>query len=295
MQHSYDKTLWRARFTDALQLIGEAAARLPVGASDPILCGESAVELYTGGLWATDDLELYIAQPRLLTAELFAVGFRWTHNPRYPGRGLWHPDLQVGVTITDDRAPLGLAARANLLTITIDVGPVDRVRTSLNVSGIEDVIAEQVASWRAHRVPSAYAATRIQVLVALARRGIGGPLRAGYLQRRLAHDTGGEVTFEATRPGEGAEYDAAPRIMALSSIGAVTNTWCVTRGVAFERAPNAPCRRRETSGRRVRHSNDEAGRGGGPWIDPAQIILFDGVQPMPPASAAGGQHPEGLE
>ena len=83
MQHSYDKTLWRARFTDALQLIGEAAARLPVGASDPILCGESAVELYTGGLWATDDLELYIAQPRLLTAELFAVGFRWTHSPRY--------------------------------------------------------------------------------------------------------------------------------------------------------------------------------------------------------------------
>ena len=83
MQHPFDQALWRASFIDALRLVGEAAARLPVGASDPILCGEFAVELYTGGLWATDDLELYVVQPRLLTAELFAVGFRWSHSPRY--------------------------------------------------------------------------------------------------------------------------------------------------------------------------------------------------------------------
>ena len=112
-------------------------------------------------------------------------------------------------------------------------------------------------------MPSAYAATRIQVLVALARRGIGGPFRAGYLQRRLAHDTGGEVTFEATWPGEGTEHDTAPRTMALSSMGAVTNTWCVTRGFAFERAPNAPCRRRERSGRRGPAQQRRSGKGRG--------------------------------
>ena len=192
MRHSCHQTLWRASFIDALQLVGAAAARLPVGAPDPVLCGESAVELYTGGLWATDDLDLYIAQPRLLIAELFAMGFRWTHSPRV-GRGLWHPELQMGVKITEDRAPLGPAELANLLTIATEGERVGRVRTSLKVIGIEDVIAEQVASWRTHRMPSTQTTTRIHMLIALARRGIGGPFRAGYLQRRLAHDTGGEV------------------------------------------------------------------------------------------------------
>jgi hypothetical protein len=211
MQHACDRTLWRTSFIDALQLVGAAAVRLPVGEPDPVLCGESAVELYTGGLWETDALELTVVQPHLLIAELFAVGFRCTHSPRYVGRGLWHPELQMGVKFSGDCAPLGPAERANLLTIAMDgdrVGPVPR---SLKVMGIEDVIAEQAASWRAHRAPSAQMTTRIQVLVALAHRGIGGPFRGGYLQRRLAYDTGGEVAFEATWPGEGTAHHTAPR------------------------------------------------------------------------------------
>jgi hypothetical protein len=136
----------------------------------------------------------------------------------------------MGVKITEDRPPLGPAELANLLTIATDGERMGRVRTSLKVIGIEDVIAEQVASWRTHRVPSAQATTRIQVLVALARCGIGGPFRAGYLQRRLAHDTRGEVAFEATWPGEGTEHDIAPRAMALSNMRAMANAWCVTSG-----------------------------------------------------------------
>jgi len=289
MQHPFDQALWRANFIDALRLVGEAAARLPVGASDPILCGESAVELYTGGLWATDDLELSVVQPRLLTPELFAGGFRWTHSPRFVGRGLWHPELQMGVKITEDHAPPGPAELANLLTIVTDDELVDRRRTSLKVISIEDVIAEQVASWRAHRVPSALATTRIQVLVALARRRIGGPFRAGYLQRRLAHDTGGEVAFEATWPGEGTEYDTTPRTMALSNMRAVANAWCVTSGLRFDRTPpRAPRRLRERSG----NGKNEMGREGGSRIVPARIISFDGMRPVSSVSTVSGQHPE---
>jgi hypothetical protein len=292
MQHSYDRTLWRARFIDALQLVGEAAARLPVGVPDPVLCGEAAIELYTGGLWATDDLELSVVQPRLLTAELFAVGFRWTHSSRCAGRSLWHPKLQMAIKITGDRAPLGAAELANLLTVATDSEPVDRNRAPLKVIGIEDVITEQVASWRTHRVPQAM--TRIQVLVALARRGIGGPLRGGYLQRRLAHDTGGEVAFETTWPAEGTAHDTAPRSMALSSMETVAKTWCVASGFTFERAPAHASRRpRERSGRRNQHSNDEASKEGGSGIVPARIIAFDGMQTVPFASMAGEHHPEG--
>jgi hypothetical protein len=290
MQHPCNRTLWRSSFIDALQLVGEAAARLPVGASDPVLCGESAVELYTGGLWATDDLELYVLQPRLMTAELFGVGFRWTHHPRHAVRGLWHPELRIRVELIDDRAPLGPAALANLLTVAMSVERVERVGTSLKVIGIEDVIAEQVTSWRTRRVPSAQATTRIQTLIALARRGIGGPFRTGYLQRRFAHDTGGEVAFEPTWPGEATEQDTVPRTMALSNMGTAASTWWVAHGYTLGREkPHASHRPRKGSGRTIHYGNNNTEREGGSGTAMARIIPFDGIQPLPSAS----QHPEG--
>ena len=100
--------------------------RLPVGEPDPVLCGESVVELYTGGPWETDALELTVVQPHLLIAELFAVGFR----------GLWHPELQMGAKISGDCAPLGPAERANLLTIAMDGDRAGPVPWSLKVMGI---------------------------------------------------------------------------------------------------------------------------------------------------------------
>jgi hypothetical protein len=288
MRHSRHRTLWRASFIDALQLVGAAAARLPVGAPDPVLCAESAVELYTGGLWATDDLDLYVSQPRLLIAELFVAGFRWTHRPRV-GRGLWHPELQIGVQITEDRAPLWPAEVANLLTIVTEGEGVNRVPTSLKVSGIEDVIAAQVASWRTHRMPSTQNIARVHMLIAVGRRGIGGPFRAGYLQRRLAYETGGEVAFEAAWPGHETEHDTAPRTMSLSTMQVVANTWSATHGFIFHRATAcAPRHPRGRSGKRIMHSNDETEREGGPEPFVARIIPFDGMQPVPPRD----QYPE---
>jgi hypothetical protein len=94
----------------------------------------------------------------------------------------------MGMKITENRAPLLPAEAANLLTIATEGGRVGRVGTSLKVIGIEDVIAQQVASWRSHRMPSTQTITRIHTLIVLARRGIGGPFRARYLQRRLARE-----------------------------------------------------------------------------------------------------------
>jgi hypothetical protein len=272
--------MWRAKFIDALHLVSEAAARLPVGGSDPILCGESAIELYTGGLWTTNVVALYCSQPRLLTAELFAVGFRWSYGSRDCRRGLWHPELQVAVKIADDRAPLGPAELINLLALSLDAKHPDRVGTLLYVSGIEDVIMEQVALWRSRRVSSSCATMWVQILVALAGCGVGGPFRAGYLRRRLAHDTGGEVAFDTKWPAEGSEYDTTPRTMAISSMATVINTWCIARGFAVERAPH---HRHERLGNRTgRHDND-GGREGGSGAVSGWVIPFEGVQPTPSA------------
>ena len=116
----------------------------------------------------------------------------------------------MGVKITEDHAPLGPAELANLLTIVTDDELVDRRRTSLKVISIEDVIAEQVASSRAHRVPSALATTRIQVLVALARRGSAG--HSGLVISNAAWPTTREVrspSRQRGRGGDGIRHSAA--------------------------------------------------------------------------------------
>jgi hypothetical protein len=49
---------WRKDFVAALRLIGSAAARLPFGVPEPVLGGLAAMELYSGGLWPTPQVEL---------------------------------------------------------------------------------------------------------------------------------------------------------------------------------------------------------------------------------------------
>ena len=73
----------------------------------------SAVALYTGDLWPVGELQVIAADARPLTAELFAVGFRWTRRPLHLGRGLWHPELQIGADVIEDRASLASASGAD--------------------------------------------------------------------------------------------------------------------------------------------------------------------------------------
>jgi hypothetical protein len=146
MQQAHDYAPWRTNFVEALGLLARAAARLPFGVPDPVLSGTSAVELYSGGMWSTAVLEVLAEDAARLTAELFAVGFRWTQRPQHLGRGLWHPELQIGIDIID-RAPLGPGEPFNVLTVAVDLGThgsADKEPAWLKVVGIEDAIAEQV-------------------------------------------------------------------------------------------------------------------------------------------------------
>ena len=71
--------------------MGQASEHLPVGLPDPILSGEAALELYTGGLWTSAKLEVLVTNARALVAELFALGFRSNDNPDGQGRGFGVP------------------------------------------------------------------------------------------------------------------------------------------------------------------------------------------------------------
>ena len=76
--------------------------------------------------------------------------------------------------------------------------------------------------------------------------------------------------------------------MALSNIGAVTNTCCVTQRLCVRAAADT---HHSTTRDQAENpgSDDEAGREGEHGIVAAQIIPFDGVQPVP----SGEQYPEG--
>ena len=152
-----DHALWRDNFGGALRLLGLAAARLPFGVPDPILCGASAVALYTGDLWPVSEIQVVAADARPLTAELFAAGFRWIQRPLHVGRGLWHPQLQIGADVIEDHALSASAKFLNVLSVTVDWPLAERAGdklASIKVIGIEDLIMEQATDWLARRMPT---------------------------------------------------------------------------------------------------------------------------------------------
>jgi hypothetical protein len=274
-----DHALWRDNFVGALQLLGQAAARLPFGVPDPILCGASAVALYTGDLWPVGELQVIAADTRPLTAELFAAGFRWTQRPLYLGRGLWHPQLQIRADVIEDHALLASAEPLNVLSVTVDWPLAERAGAelaSIKVIGIEDLIVEQAAEWLARRVPTGDVATKSGVLVALAQRGVGGRFRGEYLQRRLAWETNGEVAFDASPSRDDLADDTAPRMTTLTRMRTLINAWHLRHGFAFH-ASNSRLARGSAGDRTLenRYQNDEARRAGTSSFVSANVVPFD--------------------
>lgn len=278
MQHVSDGALWRANFVDALRLLGRAAARLPFGVPDPVVCGAAAVELYTGGLFPATDLELLAVEARPLAAELLAVGFRWAERPLRRDRGFWHPEFAIGVEIIEGLADVSLAALSNVLRVVLD-GPAqdaaDPIQIWLKVVGIEDLLAEQISSWMARKSPAEDISARIHALDALSRAGVAGRLRAGYLQRRVAWETRGEIVLGSWLSGEGREPDPVARTTSLTFMQAVITAWRVRCGLLFDPAVASGPRR--DRGQEIRGRNNRSGRAG------ESCGVFANVVPFPSA------------
>ena len=285
MQYPIESAPWQRNFVATLQLLARAATRQPLGHPDPVLCGAAAVRLYTGDLWSAGCIEVFATEPRTLITELFAAGFRWTGRPKVADRGLWHPELQIGIDVIDP-VQRGLVQESNTLTVALDLGvtaTADQELVSLKVVGIEDLIVEEAACMWRHGAPSGEAAARAYVLAGLGRAGVGGRLRAGYLHRRLAWETRGEVVLEDLWPDRAGEDDAASRMISLTRMQALINAWQVRRGFMFDRRrPQFPRGRSEKGARKMHCHNDEWGRAGGPDAAAANVIALDGVQALVP-------------
>jgi hypothetical protein len=284
MQQVGNRTHWRANFLGALAALARAGARLPLGVPDPVLCGVSAVELYTGSLWVGADLEVLAADTRLLTTELFVVGFRWSDRPRHAARGLWHPELEIGIDIIEAGAAPSVAEQSNRLIVAIDLersGPADVV--SLEVVGIEDLLAQQVECWLMDRSPPGEAAACLQGLLGVGREGVGGPLRMGYLQRRLARETHGEVVVETLGSEGERAHLRAQRTTSLTEMRARISAWRDCHGLPTDPSYSEnPGRSGLGSAGIIGNRNEKPGRAGRCDRASATILPFDRVVAKPP-------------
>jgi hypothetical protein len=214
---------------------------------------------------------------RLLTSELFTVGFRWSDRPRRAERGLWHPGLDIGIDIIEARAAQSVAEQSNALVVVLDLdpsGPTDEA--SLKVIGIEDLIAQQVGCWLRDGAPSGVLAAQVQALVGLGQDGVGGPFGASYLQRRLARETNGEVVVDMPWSEEGRGRMRARRTTGLRQMQARIGLWRDRCGLSSEPvySPDLTMQR-DGLVPPVWGQNGLTGRGGRFDVPSAVIIPFD--------------------
>jgi hypothetical protein len=232
MRHSVHRPLWRQSFVWALHQLGEAAARLPFGVPEPILCDVPAVELYTGGLWVAPRLVVQSQAACMLTPERFAAGFRVQQHQHGVGR----------MDLVAHRVKAGSTETTNAIRVTVDeLTESDHAEpVSIKVIALEDLIVEEVIECLTYDRLSTATVERIRVLVELGRAGVGGGFRPSYLERRLACETEGQVVFDWPSLGGAHEYPAAGRTITLGQMRHLISRWRAERGFPFADAALPP-------------------------------------------------------
>jgi hypothetical protein len=252
---------------------------MPFGFPEPVVCGASAVELYTGYPELGGDLEACGTDPRELANRLMGLGFRWAERPAQIDRGLWHAGLSMGVRIVGGEGALASSELTNVVTVAMDAqGETVGHAPWLRVIGIEDLIAQHVVRWLERCGPLSETAWAIQMLIGLGQAGVAGPFRAAYLRRRLHHETGEVVTFEIPA-GYGMPTPAEPRFTSLSEMAEIIQVWQLRQGIAFDRdARGSSARTRPSRVSRPRGDPDEWN---GKSAGLVTIIPFAGASDLP--------------
>jgi hypothetical protein len=259
---------WRKDFVAALRLIGSAAARLPYGAPEPVLGGQAAIELYSGGLWPpTRRVELLTTDTSGLRPELMEMGFRPDECSPSDARNLCHPTIDRCISIA-------VRASVDANVVAVEIGsPGGHDPTTIRVVGIEELIADQISAWLRKGGDRSEITTLVQVLVELGRAGVAGPFRPAYLQRRLARQTGGDVVLESSLTPHSLD-DPAPRMTSLSSIGCLVRSWRAKRNLPVEAADMFPAQSRTGRRSSVILNRNEMQEVGCKAVEPAEIIPF---------------------
>lgn len=146
----------------------------------------AVVEFDTGSAIASGDFDFVADDPDGFAAALLAVGFRREDRQGRLLRGFHHPDLLIGVEMVSGAYFDGSADRARIRIVELTSGDILAAPT-------EDLIADRVGQWLANM------ADKSIILQALTLLDLANVLDTAYLDRRIRHETNGELDLAAVR------------------------------------------------------------------------------------------------
>lgn len=186
---------FRREYLEALLLLAEASREvIEQGFAPPVLVGGAAVEYYTGGAIMSGDFDMVCSAEDKLVAALSRRGFLREDREGRLLRGLYHPDLLLGVEIVSGHLFDGRTDVSRLGLVPIDGDH------EIYLAPIEDMIADRMGQYSS--VPRGIPEMLRQAVLLLR---LADEVDEDYLESRLFEETSGEYNlgFLKERSNEG--------------------------------------------------------------------------------------------
>ena len=175
---------FRPEFSAALTILAKACEEMfRDGHSRPFLVGGATVEFYTGGRIVSGDFDFVSGAQQAFEDALVKHGFLRENRPGRLRRGLYHPELELGVEVVSGFLFDGRTDKRRILLLDID-------GNRLALPPIEDVIADRLGQHVA--IPLGVSEMRDQ---AVALYVLAGDVDKDYLDRRIREETAGSLSF----------------------------------------------------------------------------------------------------
>lgn len=178
--------VFRPEFIEALTLLArvcdDMAAR---GYRRPVLVGGAAVEFHTGSALVSGDFDFVADDQRVFEEALVARGFRREDRAGRLLRGLYHPELLLGVEVVSGLLFDGHSDPARIELVEILDGK------AVAIAPVEDLIADRMGQYISTQVRVPEMLDQAIKMFQLADR-----LDEDYLDKRIRDETSGELGLE---------------------------------------------------------------------------------------------------
>jgi hypothetical protein len=135
-------SVFRPEFIEALSLLAQACDDLAAkGYERPVLVGGAAVEFHTGSAVVSGDFDFVTEEQRAFEAALIAHGFRREDRAGRLLRGLYHPELDLGVEVVSGALFDGRSDLRRVQLVELANGK------SVAIAPVEDLIADRMGQY----------------------------------------------------------------------------------------------------------------------------------------------------
>ena len=141
-------SVFRPAFIEALSLLARACDEVAAkGFERPILVGGAAVEFHTGSAVVSGDFDFVAEDQRAFEDALISYGFRREDRPGWLLRGLYHPELSLGVEFVSGLLFDGRSDVQRVQLVEIVDGK------AVAIAPVEDLIADRLGQYASGTAP----------------------------------------------------------------------------------------------------------------------------------------------